>query len=270
LTTTGASAAAFDALAPRYDGLFSPAANPLVGLMRDRAHQVFYRSFPAGGALLELGCGTGEDTLALAGRGHTLVACDPAPAMLERAAAKLESAGRAGSVRFVRGGAGEIAAAWSGLGLTVAGAFSNFGPLNCEPSLYPLRRLLAAALPPGGRFVAVVLPRVCPLEIALFLARGQPRTAFRRLARNPTGEVEGKSFAMRYWGAADFDRALGAGFRRVEARSLGVCLPPLAFGPALGRRPRLLGALAALEDRISAWPGVRRMGDHIALVYERL
>jgi len=31
----------------------------------------------------------------------------------------------------------------------------------------------------------------------------------------------------------------------------------------------LLTALGALEDRVSALPGLRRMGDHVLLVYER-
>lgn len=264
-----AGAQAFEALAPRYDGLFSPQANPLVGLMRARVHAILSRHFAPGMKLLELGCGTGEDTLALAERGHTLVAADPAPAMLARAQAKLQAAGRADAVRFVNAGAAALAEQWGGLGLRADGAFSNFAPLNCELSLEPVRRLLEQALPPGGRFVAVVLPRLCPLEVALFLARGQPRTALRRFRRHPEADVDGVRFPMRYYGARDVDAALGPGFRRIETRSLGLALPPLSFGPSLARAPRLMAALAGLEDRLAGLPGLSRMGDHIVLVYER-
>ncbi len=262
-------AGAFDALAPRYDTLFSPEANPLKGLMRARVHAALARHFAPGSSLLELGCGTGEDTLALTARGHTIVAADPAPAMLSHDRAKLQSAGRAAAVRFVNAGAAALAEQWTALDVRVAGVFSNFAPLNCELSLDPVRRLLEQALAPGGRFVGVVLPRVCPLEIALFLARGQPRTAFRRLRRDAEADVEGVRFPMRYYGPADFDAALGAGFRRLETRSLGLALPPLSFGPSLARAPRLMAALAALEDRLSGLPGLSAMGDHIILVYER-
>ena len=144
-------------------------------------------------------------------------------------------------------------------------SFSNFAPLNCELSLDPLRRLLQQALPPGGRFVGVVLPRLCPLEIALFLARGQPRTALRRFRRNPVADVDGVRFPMRYYGARDFDAALGPGFRRIQTRSLGLVLPPLSFGPALARWPRLMAALAAVEDRLAGVAGLSRMGDHVIL-----
>ena len=108
--------------------------------------------------------------------------------------------------------------------------FSNFAPLNCELSLAPLRLLLERALRRGGRFIAVVLPRFCPLEVALFMARAEPRAALRRFRRDAVADVEGQRFAMKYYGATDFDRALGAGFHRIETRSLGLFLPPLGFG----------------------------------------
>jgi hypothetical protein len=189
--------------------------------------------------------------------------------MLARAEAKLGADGRADAVRFVRGSAATLADGWPALGVRVDGVFSNFAPLNCELSLDPVRRLLEQALAPGGRFVGVVLPRICPLEIALFLARGQPRAAFRRFQREPVGDVEGRTFPMRYYGARDFDRALGPGFRRLEVRSLGLFLPPLSFGPQLARASRLLEVLTALEDCTAGLPGLRHLGDHVIVVYER-
>jgi SAM-dependent methyltransferase len=270
VTAPAGGARAFDAISSQYDALYSPVVNPLVGMMRDRVYAAFARHFPAGATLLELGCGTGEDTLALCERGHRLVAADPAPGMIAHAQAKLAAAGRADAVTFVNRGAGDLGEAWPSLGLTVGGVFSNFAPLNCELSLDPVRRLLERALRPGGRFVGVVLPRLCPMEVALFLARVQPRTALRRFRRHPVADVEGRTFPMRYYGAADFDRALAGAFRRVETRSLGLVLPPLSFGPQFARVPGLLATLALAEDRLSGVPGLRRMGDHVLLAYERI
>jgi SAM-dependent methyltransferase len=247
----------------------SAVANPLVGMIRERFYRAIERHFPPGSALLELGCGTGDDALALASRGYRIVATDVATAMVERARAKVTASGWGHAVQFRRVGAAELAGRWAALGQGVDGVYSNLAPLNCEPSLEPLRHLLEQALPPGGRFVGVVLPRICPLEIALFLACGQPRTAVRRLAPAPQADVDGRRFALRYWGAGDFDRALGPGFRRVETRSLGLLLPPLRFGRTFARVPGLLEALAAVEDRVSALPGLARMGDHVLMAYER-
>ena len=109
------------------------------------------------------------------------------------------------------------------------------------------------------------------LDISHFQsAEGEPRTAFRRFRRAPVADVEGRTFPMRYYGAADFDRALGAGFRRVELRSLGLCFPPLSFGTRLGRSPWLLRLMMAAEDRTAGLPGLRHLGDHIILAYERI
>jgi SAM-dependent methyltransferase len=263
------SAAAFEAIATQYDTLFSPQTNPLVVMMRERVYQAVARHFPFGATLLEIGCGTGEDTLALVARGYRVISVDPAPGMIAEATEKVARAGRADAVRFVNADVDELAGRWRSLGVAVDGVFSNFAPLNCALSLAPVRSLLEDALPRGGRFVGVVLPRICPLEVALSLARGDVKTAIRRWRREPVADVEGRRFPIAYYGAGDFDRALGAGFRRVETRSLGLWLPPVSWGPAFARVPGLLTALGALEDLTGGWPGLRRTGDHILLAFER-
>jgi len=269
VATVSLAGAAFDDTAATYDRTFSPVTNPLVRLMRARALAAAARHFPLGSTLLEVGCGTGQDTVELAARGHRVVACDPSVEMLAATESKVAAAGFAAQVTLLDCGAAQLADAWPTLGLTVDGVFSDFGPLNCEVSLEPVRRLLEQALRPGGRFVGVVMPPVCPLEVALFLARGDVGTALRRFRQEPIADVEGRRFPIRYHGAADFDRALGRGFRRVETRSLGLVLPPPRFGDALARTPRLLRALTAAEDALAGLPGLRRMGDHVILVYER-
>lgn len=56
-----------------------------------------------GSPVLELGAGTGRVTEALARAGHSVVAVDASAAMLERAAARLTTAGVSGSVELVHG-----------------------------------------------------------------------------------------------------------------------------------------------------------------------
>jgi hypothetical protein len=114
-----------------------------------------------------------------------------------------------------------------------------------------------------------VLPRWSPLEIACFLAAGRPRTALRRLAPAPVADVEGLTFPVRYYGPRDFDRALGPGYRRVETLSLGLLLPPPRFAAAARRVPGLWPLLLAAEHRLSALPGLRNVGDHVLVAYER-
>jgi SAM-dependent methyltransferase len=262
---------AFDAVAPRSEEAVTPDAHPLVRLMRARALAATVRHFPAGSTLLEIGCGTGQDTLELTARGHHVVACDPSVEMLATTEATLAAAGCSARVTLLDCGVAELAAGWPSLGLRVDGVFSSFGPLNSEPSLDPIRRLLEQALRPGGRFVGVVLPKINPLEVLLALARGDVRTAVRRFRGHALADVEGGTSALRYYGAGDFDRALGGGFRRIETRSLGLLLPPPSrLGAALARAPALVQALTTAEDACARLPGIRRMGDHVILVYQRV
>src|SRR5262245_24505996 len=108
-----ARAAACDAIASHYDDLYSAAANPLMARMRHRVFRAVDRHFPSPATLLEIGCGTGEDAVMLARRGHRVIACDPAPAMIEMARAKVAAAGNgAGAlpIKFILGEVEEIAA----------------------------------------------------------------------------------------------------------------------------------------------------------------
>src|SRR4029079_19058923 len=107
-----ASASAFDAIASRYDDMFSSAANPLIAMMRERVMRAVDRYFPEPATILEIGCGTGEDALALLGRGHRVVACDPAPAMIATAREKVAAQSPA-AIEFIHGTVEAIADSWS-------------------------------------------------------------------------------------------------------------------------------------------------------------
>ena len=271
VTVPAGGADAFDALASRYDALFSPAANPLIALARARVHAALARHFAPGSALLEVGCGTGEDTLALAERGHTLVACDPAPQMLSRAEAKLTAAGRGAAVRFVRGSAATLASRLAGARRArrrrllelraaqlraVARSGSPAARAGAGAGGTFRRRRVAARLPAGDR----ALPGARPSH-----ARRSGASGARRWPTS-TGGPSRCAITAR---ATSTGRSV-AGFRRVETRSLGLCLPPLSFGPQMARTPRLLEALAVLEDRLAGLPGLRNIGDHVIVAYERI
>ena len=143
-----ASAAAFDAIASRYDDLFSAAANPLIAMMRQRVFRAVDRHFPSPATLLEIGCGTGEDALSLVERGHRVIACDPAPSMITAARSKARAAGRSGAVELLRGTVeeladlcdrvlvivdGKISSVLEGAQLTQSAITRSFMPLAAEP-----------------------------------------------------------------------------------------------------------------------------------------
>ena len=60
---------------------------------------VLEATFPAGGRLLEIGCGTGEEALHLARAGYKLLATDISQAMAAQTAAKAQAAGLDAQIR---------------------------------------------------------------------------------------------------------------------------------------------------------------------------
>ena len=264
-----ASAAAFDAIASRYDDMFSGAANPLIAMMRARVFRAVDRHFSAPGQLLEIGCGTGEDALSLVERGHRVVACDPAPAMIATARAKLAAAGRADAVEFLLGPVEDIAAP----GRRAGGPSTACSPTS-RRSTARCRWRRCGCCSSGRCAGAGASWRSSSPASARWRWpcswRGPSRGARCAAFAAPPSPTSRDSASRCGTTAPPTSTARsGAGFRRIETRSLGLFLPPLGFGHAFARVPGLLPALAAIEDRTAGLPGLRRMGDHVLLVYER-
>src|SRR6185503_8648585 len=101
--------------------------------------------------------------------------------------------------------------------------------------------------------------RVCPWEIALYLARGRWwRAAIRfRRAMVPV-PLEGRTVWTRYYTPGAFTRVFaGAGFTRVSLCALGLFSPPPYLQAFADRHRTLTGALLRIDDRFGGWPLLR-------------
>src|SRR5204863_5612492 len=117
--------------------------------------------------------------------------------------------------------------------------YSNFGPLNCVPDLATAAGLIADRLKPGGVVVASVIGRICPWEIALYLARGDWRRATIRFRSGMVPvPLEGRTVWMQYYSPHAFESAfVAAGFTPVLVRALGLCAPPPYLQAFADRHP---------------------------------
>ncbi len=252
----------FEALAATYDETFT---RTLLGeRMRNAVRRRLDAAFPPGARVLELGCGTGEDAVHLAARGVRVVATDAAEGMVAATRAKAAGAGLADRVQALRLDAALLEGA--GLDGPFDGAFSNFGALNCVPDLAPVARGLARHVQPGGRVLLCFLGRRVPWEWAFFLARGDRRSAFRRLA---PGGAEWRGLRVFYPSLPALRRLFAPGFRFASARAIGLLVPPTYAGAFAARHPRLIGALDAVERRVEAIPPFPSLADHVLLELER-
>jgi SAM-dependent methyltransferase len=236
--------------------------------MRRRALDALLARVPAGSTLLDLGCGPGTDAEEVARLGHRVVAIDWSPAMVAETTRRIERAGLADAVKVRHLGIQHVDRLAPA---SFDAAWSNFGPLNCVPSLPAAARLIAQRLRPGGVLIASVIGRVCPWEIALFLARGDwPRAKVRFERGLVPVPLDGKTVWMRYYAPRAFAKTFdGAGFECVSLRALGLFVPPPYAAPFAERHPSFVAALQRLDDALGTWPGLRSLGDHFLIVLRK-
>lgn len=259
--------ASFDAVASTYDHTFTHTR--LGRWLRQAVWEEVERLVQPGDAVLELGCGTGEDAVWLARRGARVVATDAAPAMLEVAWQKGAVAGVTGQVAFLQFDADHEEAALPGWAGTFDLVFANFGVLNCLPDRRPLVEALASWVRPSGKAVFVVMGPLCPWEIAWHLAHRQVRVAFRRWRGGVEAHV-GQGATARVWYPTPWRlrREFNPHFRHVRTVGVGVLLPPPYLGHLVDRWPRLFEVLGRWEKclgRGGAW-----LGDHYLIAFERV
>jgi SAM-dependent methyltransferase len=253
---------AFDSVAAIYDGPFGN--NAAVQWMRAKLWRAVEDALSPASRLLDLGCGTGLDAAHFAARGHTVTAVDSSPEMVRRTRARAQGLGLSGRITALDVGIHELERL---AGESFDGIYSDLGPLNCVPDLDPVAGACAAVLPVGGFFIASVMGRLCPWEIANYLARLHPRRAFLRLSRGgvPVG-LNGRTVWTWYYRPGELISAFTPAFSVVSWRALGLFLPPPYLTAGTGRLTR---ALAWLDDRLGGVPLLRSAGDHFLIVLRR-
>jgi SAM-dependent methyltransferase len=257
-----AATAAFDRLAASYDALVSGDA---FLHQRRQTQAVFARWIRSGCRVLEIGCGTGFDTEFLARQGARVIACDPSDAMLSRARRRLAAAGVGDRVGLLSCGLQELPQFLDALDNAQGfdAMISNFGALNCVPSLSPLGVIGARHLRPGGVAIIGLIGRTCLWETFYFMARGDAIGARRRRAPIVAVPVAGVDVPTFYHRTTDVRAGLGEAFRLDTCVGIGVAVPPPYLELRWQRIPAPLRRAAARVDRVAgAWPIVNRLGDH--------
>jgi SAM-dependent methyltransferase len=257
---------AFDEVAAGYDGPLGN--NTLVQGVRSRTLAAVTRSLARGATLLDLGCGTGLDAVALGRQGYLVTAIDWSANMVRQTRERAARAGNHGLVAVHQVGIHELGRLPAG---TFDGAYSNLGALNCVPDLGSAAASIAQRLRPGGVLIASVIGRTCPWELVIFARKRDWGRAAARRSKRPVAVPLGRGTVWtRYYSPAEFRSMFeAAGFSLRSLRTLGLLVPPPYAVAFADRHPRLVARLQAIEDGVAGWPGVRGWGDHFLVVMER-
>ena len=262
---------AFDQAAQSYDLLYQ--ANPVMAWLRRESLDVLQSTFLPASQLLEIGCGTGDEALALERSGHKIVATDISTTMIDMAQAKAVSG--AGQVTWRVLPAGQLADLVGDYGTSFFdGAYASFGALNCEPDLMQTVMTLTDLLRPGAPLVCSIMNRWCMWEIGWGLLHLRPSQAFRRLR---TGWIEAGlasqegrlAVPTRYYSPRGFAHQFEPSFRLQQVRGLPVLLPPPYLGHLLDRYPAVFSRLESIERRLRDRYPFCSMGDHTLLIMIR-
>jgi len=220
-------------------------------------------AFSPGERVLDFGCGSGLEACYLALRGLRVIAVDPVPGRVEATRHRAETLGVSDLVeaRVVGPGRLQVLAGELGEG-SLDGAYSSFGPLNCEEGLGPAAEALGSMLRPGSAFVGSVMNRICAWEIASSMARLRPGEAFRRL-RVLEAHTGGGDVTVRYYDLEELRDAFSPWFDLETARGLAKLPPPSCDG--LARHfPGFLDWATGFD------PGpLVGLGDHLFVVMRR-
>ena len=265
-TSPRSAALAFDAVATVFDARFGAWLS--VAAQRRAVRKALLQRFPAGGRLLEIGGGSGEDAAFLSERGFDVLLTDPSPAMVKLASEKLIPLGASAEIF-----AAEDMKTFADRYLSAKrplfdGVFSNFAPLNCVIELEAVACGLSRVLKPGAAAMLVLFGTCCPGEMVVEALRGRPGQALRRCKQGAiSASLAKREFQVIYHRRSALEAAFSTYFTLEKRIGIGVTVPPSAAEPWISNHPRLLAMMEAC-DGVLASP-LAPLGDHVLYQFRR-
>lgn len=215
--------------------------------------------------ILELNCGTGEDAVRFAQKGHEVVATDISENMLKVANEKSDNLQISYRVLDLN----KIEEFEGGKDFDLV--FSNFGGLNCVSSdaIRKLGEVVSKMLKPNGRFVAVVMPEFCLWETVYFLLKGRWKEAFRRAKEYAMANVSGEQVKTYYFSPGKFKKLNADHFTTEILKPIGLHIPPSYLENFLKRRPALLNLLDKLDTVFARYSWQAYLSDHYYIQFSK-
>jgi ubiquinone/menaquinone biosynthesis C-methylase UbiE len=259
------SSKAFSAQAAHFDA--DEDSNSILKWMRKQVYRHEEELLMPHSNILELNAGTGIDAVHFARLGHSVFALDNAPGMVHQLQKKIAESQFEDRIQCILCSVTQLQTLPA---QQFDHVFSNFGGLNCIPNLQEVIQQLPRLLKPGATITFVIMPRVCPWEIAQVL-RGKFRLAFRRFSRNGTSaQIDGHTFLSYYYSPSQIIKSFDNRFVLARLRGLASLSPPPYYNTFPVKHPRVYDLLTGLDERYSTLPPFNKWADHFIITMKYL
>jgi SAM-dependent methyltransferase len=259
----------FDAIAPDYDTHIM--GNTINRLLRNRSVSLMARTFPPASRLLEIGCGTGTETLSLLEMGYNIVATDISPEMisvLQKKSSKFEYGERLSLQVLKASSVSELLSKYGDSSFD--GIYSTYGALNCEPDLSLLVPAFGSLLKRKGKLVLGVYNSICPMDSLGSIIRGSLKGAFARFM-DPI-PIEHSRFCIDVWAYSpmQISNLFREKFRVISVEGAPVIIPPSDKVRFMDKFLRHFNTIDRIDRFLgSRWP-FSYLGDHFLMVMEAI
>lgn len=255
----------FDSIAEEYDQHIY--GNLVNTLLRERSVQLLRETFPHGERLLEIGCGTGTETLEMLRDGHEVVAADISRNMLMRLQAKAEKEGLGTLLKVVKINAENVSDLVQIFGKhSFGGIYSTYGALNCVADISKIPGAFHDLLNDSGSLVLGIYNRLCLSEIMGYAMKLKFRNAISRLK---SMALEGDSrFCIDVYAYTwmEIRNRFREYFTMENAEGVPVFIPPSNFVGYVEKFSRKLDQVKRLDGWFGKrWP-FNVLGDHFLAV----
>lgn len=236
--------------------------NIILKLMRKKIRDHVLSSLNPGDKILELNAGTGLDAVFFAQKGFEIHAIDVSDGMIKELEKKVFLNNLKNKISYEK-------LSFSNLeqikNKKFDFIFSNFGGLNCIDDLRKVTKNFPSLLNKNGRVTLIVMPKICPWEIALSF-KGNFKTAFRRFKKNGTlSNIEGIKFKSYYHSPKKIIASLGKDFKLINLIGLNSLIPPPYMKNFPKYFPGLFRFLEKIENKISHRFPFNIAADHFIL-----